>query len=55
MQRIKDVEKLFLRFFLATEELNIIHDEHINGAVEGGKFTCTVISNRLNKLVGEGL
>ena len=53
VQFVEDVEELFLRLFLASEELHVIDDQQIDPPVEVGEARDAVFLNRSDELGGE--
>ena len=47
------MEKLLLRFFLAVQELDIIHKKHVCLAIPSTKIIKIPFLNRENELIGE--
>src|SRR3989338_7015040 len=53
MEFIEGMEKLLLRSFFGGDEMNIINQEHIHGAVAALKLFRTAVFNRGNKFIRE--
>ena len=54
MQGVEGVEKLLLGVFLALNELNVVHQDQVGGAVAVAEGLHAVLADRLNQVVGEG-
>ena len=54
MEGIEGVEKLFLGVLLALDELDVIHQDQVGGAVAVAKGLHAVLADRLNQVIGEG-
>src|SRR5262245_50638006 len=52
-QRIKGMEKFFLCGFLATNELNIINQQHVGGTVFIAEHSCSTVTDSGNQVIGE--
>ena len=55
MQRIENVEELFLGLFLSTEELDVVNDQQIDLAIEKGEVADAVVLDSLNELIRKAL
>ena len=55
VQGIKRVEKLRLRPFLASDELNVVDEQDVDGAVSFAKINDAVVADRVDHFVHEAL
>jgi hypothetical protein len=55
VDRVEGVEELFLRALLAGDELDVIDEEEIDGAVLGAELGGAVVADRVDELVREAL
>ncbi len=53
MQRVKGVEKFFLRGLFTGDELNIVNQQDVNGAIFFAERFGGVSTNRVDEVVGE--
>ena len=55
VQRVERVEELGLRAFLASEELDVIDEQHVDGAVALAEVEHAVVADGVDHLVHEPL
>ena len=53
MQCVEGVEELLLRGFLALQELDIVHDQHVEIAVFALELLAAVVGDGVNEVVGQ--
>ena len=53
MQHVEQVEKCLLRTFLASQELDVIDQQHVNSAVLALEFGHGLIAESIDVVVGE--
>ena len=53
MERVKGMEKFFLGLLLASDELDVVYDQEINGAVNGTEALGPLLAEGAYEIVGK--